>query len=88
MTRKQFQALADALAHSRPTVPAVFQYGSASYWASRAKYVQWGEDIERVADVLALQNERFDRERFYRACGYDPETDLAAADDREQPERA
>jgi hypothetical protein len=30
---------------------------------------QWSRDVAAVADVFAADNGRFQRERFYRACG-------------------
>lgn len=58
MTRKHFQALADALRYARPSDPD-----------AQAPVDQWARDVRAIADVCAGSNGMFDRERFYRACG-------------------
>lgn len=59
MTRKHFEAFADAMAAVRPTV------NDSHDWYMRQ---QWIRDVQAVAHVLALSNSRFDRERFVNAC--------------------
>src|SRR4051794_25449520 len=39
---------------------------------------QWNADVKAVADVLAADNPRFNRERFYRACGVDEDRIVAS----------
>lgn len=56
MTRKHYVLLARALAHVQPMdeEPISFQ--------------QWADDVRAIADVLAADNPRFDRQRFLFAC--------------------
>ena len=56
MTKKHFEALAEALSKS---------HVSASKEAQR----QWEEDCKTVAWVCYEHNPRFDRQRFLNACG-------------------
>lgn len=55
MTRKDFVALARALAHVRPSR------------LDEALYGLWSETVTAVADACALSNARFDRSKFYDA---------------------
>jgi hypothetical protein len=57
-TKKTFEAVAAALAESRD-----------AFNGSDGMLVQWNEDVRVIADVFAADNPRFDRARFYRACG-------------------
>ena len=57
MTRKHFQALAAALASTRPAST----YGSNDYDV-------WQHTVSAVASVCAAHNPNFDRERFRAAC--------------------
>lgn len=57
MSRKDYQALAAALAAQRP----------ADHWCPN-KREQWRLDVKAIADALASDNARFDRERFMGAC--------------------
>lgn len=62
MTRKHFEALAEALKHENPNrlgVPGIH----------RAETSQWEVDVIAVADACAQFNGNFDRGRFYRAAG-------------------
>lgn len=59
MSKKHFQALADALRASK-VLPI-------AGWEN--VHTQWKIDVIAVADVCAAQNSRFDRSRFYSACG-------------------
>ena len=54
MTKKHFEALADALAKIRPPV-----------WRTDSP---WNASVRAVADVCAEINPRFDRDKFVRAC--------------------
>ncbi len=58
MTRKDYVLIAEALKKARPT-PS--DYNSA--------HVQFRADVTLIADALANDNPRFDRERFLKACG-------------------
>lgn len=62
LTRKDFEAFAEALRDSRPQ-PWVRDE------RSRASEDQWEHDVRAVANVLYTSNGAFDRERFYRAAG-------------------
>jgi hypothetical protein len=57
MTRKHFEALAQALKSERPSVG----------WTN--KYIQWAQDVKAIADVCADFNGAFDHDRFFVACG-------------------
>lgn len=63
MTRKHFEALADALATSRPETPSRTNdtRGIGAYW-------QWINDVYAVANACARFNDAFDKERFVQAC--------------------
>ena len=74
MTRKDYVKLADALRGSTP----MFSVGTPDDVA-RARVTQHRACIRSVADVLAGDNGRFDRERFYRAAWYDANSDVLAA---------
>ena len=56
MTRKDYIALAAALALSRPS-------------RSDVGYEQWHKDCRHIMAALAGDNPRFDRDRFEIACG-------------------
>lgn len=60
MTRKHYVAMAESLRFARPDgeTPTDFTY-----------LQQWTRDVVAIADVLAADNGRFDRGRFYRAAG-------------------
>lgn len=58
MTRKDYWKFAAMLSYSRPnrnTESTLF-----AFWAARVK---------QVADIFQEDNPRFNRERFYEACG-------------------
>ena len=57
MTRKHFQAFAEALKRERPD-------------SCLASHVQWTAEVRAIADVCRSFNPGFDRERFYTACGF------------------
>ena len=59
MSRKDYIAIAEALSQSRPI--ALSEHG-------QAQLSQWQADINAIADVLAQDNPRFNRERFVEAC--------------------
>lgn len=62
MTRKHFQAIADALKASKPN-RRIENYPSM--------LVQWIHCVEHTATACAQFNSAFDRSRFLGACGYD-----------------
>ncbi|MFH1011782.1 MAG: hypothetical protein V1784_11185 [bacterium] len=55
MTKKDVEELAKALARSRP--------GGDATWE------QWQDDVSAVADVCEKNNDKFNRRRFWIACG-------------------
>ena len=60
MTRKHFNAIADALRFSRPDFSTV-------------AHEQWEKDCSAMADACRSFNGQFDRGRFLRACGVEAE---------------
>lgn len=62
MSRKQYQAMAEALKSER-------QYIDSTDGTRSPRLSQWSRDVQAVADVFASDNGRFDRQRFYAACG-------------------
>jgi hypothetical protein len=59
MSRKHYQAMADALRCERQYIEAT----------DTRRLSEWSRCVAVVADVFAADNGRFDRERFYRAAG-------------------
>ncbi len=62
MTRKDYVALAEAL-HSAQVSSETITFKGHD-WAQAV----WEDCRDQIADVLAADNPRFDRERFVRAC--------------------
>jgi hypothetical protein len=58
MTKKPFEAIAEAMARQKP----------ADHWDAN-KHTQWNLDVNALADMCAAENPNFDRARFLRACG-------------------
>lgn len=56
MSRKDYKAVAQAFASTRPTDE------------SSVEYRQWKKDVESVARVFAADNYRFNWGRFTSAC--------------------
>lgn len=68
MTRKHFAAIAYELRRQRPTnLPP---YGQMSDW-ERGAYDEWCTVVIGMADTLYAFNGRFQRDRFYAACGFE-----------------
>lgn len=75
MTRKNYEKIAVALRGTQPSNPGEPRKYTAtlilsgdlvqSIWRTK----QWQDDVKSIADVLAVNNTRFDRDRFYAACG-------------------
>lgn len=65
MTRRDYIKLAEALKWSRPNMGRVM----ARKPNSRARLEQWCNDVTSIADTLLADNGRFNRDRFYTACG-------------------
>ncbi len=61
MTRKDYVLIAEALKNARPD-----PHGTT---ISRHRYDGWHVSACALADALANDNPRFDRERFLKACG-------------------
>ena len=72
MTQKHFRALAEALNHAKPI------YHDLPLYLAGAQ-AQWRGDVERVANVCELVNARFDRLKFYEACGYEVQREASHA---------
>lgn len=64
MTKKHFDALADALSTARPIT---YGYNTPSQVADAL--APWEESCAAVARVCARFNPNFDRARFLAACG-------------------
>lgn len=58
MTKKDYVAIAAALKAQQPAI----------HWDAN-KRTQYALDCRAVASVFASDNGRFDRQRFYHACG-------------------
>lgn len=66
MTRKHFEAIADALRTARPEAPK--KDGVDHGHANRS---QWEADVVCVTTAISGFNPNFDRDRFFKACGLD-----------------
>ena len=71
-SKKTYKAVATKLSLSKPYIP---EGGDADaltrneLTARVHKHAQWSNDVVVIADVFSADNPRFDRMRFYRACG-------------------
>ena len=68
VTRQDFEAFAASFKLARPT-PEMHLPGGPSSIRATHKLEQWTYDVVLIADVLATGNAKFDRKRFYAACG-------------------
>jgi len=65
MTRKDYEAIAAALARTRP---GIVQSGApADFFPKGRLFAQWLVTRDALIGVLAADNPRFDRPRFIRA---------------------
>ena len=71
MTRKDYIRLAGALKWTRPSNPVCPFRNAALVLEYQTKI--WRDTVVSVADALAEDNSRFDRNRFYQAAGLGPE---------------
>jgi hypothetical protein len=74
VTKRTFAAIAEKFRLSKPYVPEGADADALTtqeYRARCAKAVQWNNDVVVIADAFATENPRFDRRRFYLACGVD-----------------
>jgi hypothetical protein len=70
MSRKHYQAAAESLRFARPFAFDTYQHGTdEANGVVVAACDQWTADVRAIADVFAADNGRFDRSRFYAACG-------------------
>jgi hypothetical protein len=67
MTRRDFQALADALAESHPAVTDFRAGIEAGGLARAARAVQWQICADAITGVCRRSNPNFDPDRFARA---------------------
>ena len=58
MTKKDYEALAQALAMTKPEIYLGAELG------------QWRTDVQAIADALQYDNPRFNRAKFLEACDY------------------
>lgn len=63
MQKRHFEALAKALAYSKPD-PEILRDPAYTY--------AWLTCVKNIAAVCAQQNPRFDADRFFAACGVTP----------------
>lgn len=72
MSRKHFEQIAAQFAKTKPNVPRGADADALTLKELQARverFHQWDIDVVSIADVLSASNPRFDRPRFYRACG-------------------
>lgn len=74
MTRKDYIAIAEALTDSQLSNARSLE--EAQHW-----HAQWSTCVVTIADVLAADNPRFDRQRFYAAT-FDQQRFSAATEKR------
>jgi len=72
LTRKVFEALAHELNQRRPSNPHDHLSGYVLGWDMElydAQLAMWHDMVEAVAQGLREANPRFDKDRFFKACG-------------------
>ena len=57
MTTRQYELIARQLAETKPS--------ERRKWS----FKQWKKDVDGMADLIASQNVRFDRDKFNADCG-------------------
>ena len=62
MTRKHFIALAKALKETKPMEDITLLQDTL--------LLQWQTDVIAITEVLSMSNDRFDADRFLKACNY------------------
>lgn len=67
MTKKDYLLVADALNEAKPKV--VDQAVKDATGIDEAIRIQWHFDCRLIAHALGFDNDRFDRQRFLKACG-------------------
>ena len=65
MTKKHFTELANIL---RGLAPVKSDIEPANCYEARVR--QWAISVEKIASFCNSFNPRFDRVKFYKACGY------------------
>jgi hypothetical protein len=71
-SKKTYEAVAKKFSLSKPYVPQGDDADALTkneFTARVHKHAQWSNDVVVIADVFSVDNPRFDRMRFYRACG-------------------
>jgi hypothetical protein len=63
MTRKDYVKIAEALNSARPPHKKSDPNDTREAWET------WAMTVDKITDVLAADNDDFDRTRFLRACG-------------------
>jgi hypothetical protein len=74
VTKRTFNAVAEKFRLSKPYVPQGADADALTLQEQRArvaKLQQWTNDVVVIADAFSADNPRFDRRRFYAACGVD-----------------
>ncbi len=71
-TKKQYESLAQVLKDCKPT-----EYELSNEYTNIEKVlmnsagkIQWQNDVEFIAFMLQSDNARFNKARFFSACGY------------------
>lgn len=71
MTKRHFIELAERLKNLRPQHPEDMDYDDARDFG--LEFNLWRRMVREMANFCACHNERFDRGKFYAACGYEEE---------------
>ena len=65
MSKKDYNLLATALTQAKPSSGNL----DHDIWMNRLR--QWEECVHAVSNALALDNSRFEGDRFFDACGWE-----------------